>query len=498
VVVLAMVALVGSAPVASGQPREHEQYEGVFAVEAQSPAQLSATVVRDRFKDASADRVVVATSAKFPDVLSGGPLAGVIDAPIFFTVGDAAQGSDRLPFEVEQQIERVATGSTTAVILGGPVAVSDEVEQRLSELDGVAGTRRFAGNARIGTATEVADSLVAETSTAQVLVARAYGGSDPYADALAGGSYGAGNGAPVVLTATNQLSRGTRDWIAAHPELDYTILGGPVAVSEQVKASIDDLADGEVTRVAGPTRTETALEIARSRQLWDRSQPCNGLFTVANGQSFPAALLAAQFESPTLLSVNTDASKALDYLERAGGGCQPELLALSAGDIPLGPITDSAADRLDRGAPIGSRSRPFPVGKVVPLEDQWTLEVISSEPNANDEVADENQFNEPPENGQQYFMARVRVTYKGEGSDSFDPSRLRSVGASDIVYTTFEDDCGVIPDPLRSQETFSGGSRTGNVCWEINRSDVASLVMFDDGPFDAGERRYRPFFALGQ
>jgi hypothetical protein len=70
--------------------------------------------------------------------------------------------------------------------------------------------------------------------------------------------------------------------VAVHPELDYTmldytILGGPVAVSEQVKASIDDLADGEVTRVAGPTRSCTV----RDRRVCD---PLHDILDVGNAE----------------------------------------------------------------------------------------------------------------------------------------------------------------------------------------------------------------------
>jgi hypothetical protein len=60
------------------------------------------------------------------------------------------------------------------------------------------------------------------------------------------------------------------------------------------------------------------------------------------------------------------------------------------------------------------------------------------------------------------------------------------VGASNVAYTTFDNSCGVLPEPnLYSDdpETFVGGTVSGNAaCWEIVSGDASSLVMF-----------YRPF-----
>jgi hypothetical protein len=69
----------------------------------------------------------------------------------------------------------------------------------------------------------------------------------------------------------------------------------------------------------------------------------------------------------------------------------------------------------------------------------------------------------------------------GQGSGRFDGSyRLRSVGASAVSYSTFDNSCGSLPDPLPDSETFTGGSFSGNVCWAIRSGDAESLVMYDD------------------
>lgn len=120
---------------------------------------------------------------------------------------------------------------------------------------------------------------------------------------------------------------------------------------------------------------------------------------------------------------------------------------------------------------------------------------MSVTPNATAAVLAENQFNDPPQPGDQFFIARVSATYTGPGSSRFDGSfRLRAVGASAVSYSTFNNSCGVIPDKLPDPEVFTGGTIEGNVCWEIRASDASSMVMFDD-PF-LGDDSKRVYFSI--
>lgn len=142
----------------------------------------------------------------------------------------------------------------------------------------------------------------------------------------------------------------------------------------------------------------------------------------------------------------------------------------------------------------GTRTNPYPVGTEVQLGDGWKMKVLSSTPDATAAVLAENQFNDPPKTGEQFYMTRVTATYVGSGSDSFDGSyRLRSVGASAVSYSTFENSCGVIPDDISNAEVFTGGTITGNVCWAVRSSDAPSLVLYDD-PITTVPTRL--FFAL--
>jgi hypothetical protein len=46
------------------------------------------------------------------------------------------------------------------------------------------------------------------------------------------------------------------------------------------------------------------------------------------------------------------------------------------------------------------------------MGDGWWIKVLEVYPNANDMVAQENQFNSPPEDGHQFFLARVELKYR--------------------------------------------------------------------------------------
>jgi hypothetical protein len=146
--------------------------------------------------------------------------------------------------------------------------------------------------------------------------------------------------------------------------------------------------------------------------------------------------------------------------------------------------------------PVGTREKPVPIGTTVDLGDSWQVTVMNVIPDATNAVIRENQFNDPPKAGNQFFLARIQAKYTGSGSDTFGGSyRLRAVGPSSVGYSTFENSAGVIPDPLPDSELFSGGVVEGNIGWEIKSSDASSLVMYDN-PISFGDSNDRMYMAL--
>jgi len=144
----------------------------------------------------------------------------------------------------------------------------------------------------------------------------------------------------------------------------------------------------------------------------------------------------------------------------------------------------------------GTRKDPIPRGQSVDLGD-WTVEIVGYRQNANEIVATENQFNDPPAEGRQFVMATMQITYHGTDIGNLSYLQFKAVGASNVAYTTYEDSCGVVPDdPFTISDIFTDGTVKVNYCWSVQTSDVKSLLIygevmlsFDDDPVFLNPRR---------
>ena len=104
---------------------------------------------------------------------------------------------------------------------------------------------------------------------------------------------------------------------------------------------------------------------------------------------------------------------------------------------------------------------------------------MQTTPDATELVLDERPFNDPPEEGNQFFIAKVRAKYLGTDSNRFKGRlRLGALGDGGVLYTTINNSCSLfIPDRLPDPELFTNGTIEGNVCWEIASTDAESLLM---------------------
>jgi putative cell wall-binding protein len=246
----------------------------------------------------SAEHAVLARSDVFPDAMAGGPLAG--------TGGPLLLGSsDRLDPAVRSELERVLPEHATVYVLGGDAAISDDVVEALEERWTV---ERLAGPERTATAAKVAEVVRARSGATTVMLARA-GPDDaaPWADALAGGAYGAKEGIPVLLTPTDTLAPPTR---AALKGVERTIvLGGVAAISAEVAQQTPN-----PRRIGADERTGTAVAIAE--QLWGRTKGAKDdkvLVGDAYAQgawvrALAASPFAAREQAPLLLTSSTTLS----------------------------------------------------------------------------------------------------------------------------------------------------------------------------------------------
>ena len=143
--------------------------------------------------------------------------------------------------------------------------------------------------------------------------------------------------------------------------------------------------------------------------------------------------------------------------------------------------------------PSGVRlnSDVVPMDTFTPINRTWRVAVNNAIPDATQDVLDRNQFNDPPSDGHQYFIATVSVRNTGSQPEAFPATLLfRATGLSGREYSTFGDFCGV-PDAFFAEPIQPGATHTGNVCWMVASRDADSLVMLSTD--FAGEYEARHF-----
>ena len=149
------------------------------------------------------------------------------------------------------------------------------------------------------------------------------------------------------------------------------------------------------------------------------------------------------------------------------------------------PTQKSAKDQDKKSTSANSRTNPIALESIGKVDD-YEISVLSVTPNANDAVAASNQFNAPPNDGNQFFLARIAVTYNGAatGKPAFELN-FQSVGDLSSSYTIFNDTCGNYgEEPYTVAELFPGGTTEFNVCWQIDSEDAGSLVMYVESLLD--------------
>ncbi len=156
-----------------------------------------------------------------------------------------------------------------------------------------------------------------------------------------------------------------------------------------------------------------------------------------------------------------------------------------ASGTPLTPVspepTEQSKSTAKPGTGYGSRDLPVPLGTEF-VVDGWRVTIDRVMANANQAMARANRFNDPPAAGHQYYMISVTAKFVGSGSDNLHASfSMRAMGQLAVEYSTFENSCGVPPDPeieISDPTVHSGGIISGwAACWEIDKEDAGSLQM---------------------
>jgi putative cell wall-binding protein len=192
---------------------------------------------------------IVASGERFPDALVAGPLGYFSRLPILITA------SASLSEPTRQALENL--GVKHVLIPGGTAAVSAQAEAEIRAL-GIT-TRRFAGQDRTQTATQVAayayDSLGFDRG--HVELAR---GND-FPDALAGGSHAGLKRSPILLTATpDEVGAATESFLRDRGSQlrEGDIFGGFAAVSQRAEDQAETAArEGRASASPSPSASCT-------------------------------------------------------------------------------------------------------------------------------------------------------------------------------------------------------------------------------------------------
>lgn len=178
---------------------------------------------------------------------------------------------------------------------GSPITIHAEAKANLPTAQMVATTftinprsgvpgkvQRLAGAERAETAANVSQQRFAQGSAQAVVLAR----GDESADALTGAPLAVKLRAPVLLTGSQGIPEVTKAEITrvGNGKVPIVLLGGHNAISPSVEDALKR-AGHPVSRIAGPTRTETAAAVARKIGAGPR--------LVANGFNSDDAVIAA-------------------------------------------------------------------------------------------------------------------------------------------------------------------------------------------------------------
>lgn len=220
-----IVILGGTGAVSSAVEDELQAWGEVGRVAGDNRYETAANLAM-LFSDVETVYVASGDDAAFADALTGSARAGTENAPVLLTRPGDVPGATMMALE-ELAPERV-------VVLGGTQAVTDATFTALGADERVSGTDRYR--------TAVAVSQIHETDVPVVYIAS----GAMFPDALAGSALAGDEGVPVLLTRQGSLPGPTLAELERLSPERVVILGGRVAVSQEVEDMLNEYYPGWV------------------------------------------------------------------------------------------------------------------------------------------------------------------------------------------------------------------------------------------------------------
>ena len=239
-----------------------------------------------------ADTVIITSSDKMVDSLASSPYGVGIKAPTLLV------DKDSISKEVLSEIKRL--NPSKIIIAGGKLSIGEKVENQIKQL-GIK-QQRISGHDRFETAVKLGEQVRANSDNKkEIILVNGFNNID----ALTAGSLAAKLNIPVLLTENGQLNKTTEKAIKDWGIEKVTIIGGKTQVSEAIKVKLQE-SKITVERLAGRTRVDTALEVAKAVN----SDPDKVIF--ANKTAYPDALIAPYLskteQAPIMLIDKDEAS----------------------------------------------------------------------------------------------------------------------------------------------------------------------------------------------
>lgn len=257
--------------------------------------------ISQKYFDATTNTVYIANGWRYADALTAGPAAARDEAPLLLTEPHT------LSAPMMDEIRRLSPKNIK--IVGGSDVVSTEVENQLKGM-GQGVVTRLAGTDRVGTAIAVSRQW-ATVDTAYV----AYGWGFP--DALSGGSGAAKQGAPLLLSMSNDLTDPTIERLKALGVKNIKLIGGTKVLNGTVANQSASL--GNVVRYAGDNRYGTSAQVIAN----------------VTGAGAKTAFLATGENFPDALAGIPAANKAGAPLALLAPTCAPDTVKAELNKLPL-------------------------------------------------------------------------------------------------------------------------------------------------------------------
>ena len=217
------------------------------------------------------DNIVVASGDNFPDALAGNYLAAKKNAPVILT-----SKNEKIYRETAEYITENLSDNGIVYLLGGTGAIPSDFREMLS--DNNIRSKRIKGYDRYETDLAILKECGIEEN-AEILVAT----GNNFPDSLSASA----TGKPVLLVGKS-LTEGQMAFLDTYKDkgISFVVLGGTGVVGNAVAEELSGY--GDVTRIAGNNRYETAVLIAE--YFYDKTE--TERINLVYGGNFPDGLSA--------------------------------------------------------------------------------------------------------------------------------------------------------------------------------------------------------------